>query len=205
MITPSRAGRRPGANATRAQILAAAREAFARHGYGDATIRTVAAAAGVDPALVIHFFKSKAGLFEAAMELPFVPAEVFPALVRGDPSEIGKRFVRFFLQMWDTQPALDRFLGLVRAAVSEEAAAAALRGYVVEEVFAPLARLLRLPQPELRAALVASQLTGLAFARYVMRIEVLQAATADDLVALVGPAIQAYLSPSLPLPPEDTE
>lgn len=202
MTTPSRAGRRPGANATREQILAAARQAFARHGYAGATIRSVAAAAGVDPALVIHFFKSKAGLFGSAMELPFVPAEVFPALVRGEPSEIGERFVRFFLRMWDAQPARDRFLGLVRAAVSEEAAAAALRGYVVEEVFAPLASLLRLPQPELRAALVASQLTGLAFARYVMRVEALISATTDDLAALVGPAIQVYLSPSLPLPPE---
>ncbi|MBA4181094.1 MAG: TetR family transcriptional regulator [Anaerolinea sp.] len=196
--TQLRSGRRPGETTTRAQILEAARAAFGRESYEGATIRSIASAAGVDPALVIHFFKSKAGLFEAAMELPFVPAEVFPALIRGEAEEMGERFVRFYLQTWDVQPARERMLGLIRSAVSEEAAATTLRGYLVEEVFAPLASLLRLPSPELRAALVASQLIGLAFARYVLRVDQLVAASSEDLVALVGPAIQRYLSPDLP-------
>ena len=192
-----RSGRRPGQTGTRTQILAAARAAFGRESYEGATIRTIAAAAAVDPALVIHFYKSKAGLFEAAMELPFVPAEVFQALIRGEPRAMGERLVRFFLETWDVQPARDRMLGLIRSAVSEEAAAGALRGYLVDEVFGPLASLLRLSGPELRASLVASQLIGLIFTRYVMLAEPLASASTEDLVALVGPAIQRYLSPTL--------
>lgn len=192
-----RSGRRPGKSATRAQILAAARATFGRESYEGATIRSIAAAAEVDPALVIHFFKSKAGLFEAAMELPFVPAEVFPSLIRGEAEEMGERFLRFFLETWDVQPARDRLLGLIRSAVSEETAAATLRGYIVEEMFGPLASLLRLPAPELRASLVASQLVGLAFARYVLRVEQLVSASTEDLIALVGPTIQRYLSAEL--------
>lgn len=193
---PSR-GRRRGGSDTREQILRAAREAFGNESYEGATIRSIAGAAGVDPALVSHFFKSKAGLFEAAMELPYVPAEAFLALIRGEPEQLGERFVRFFLETWDVQPARDRLLGLVRSAVSEEAAAATLRGYLVDEVWGPIASLLRVPEPTLRASLVASQLVGLAFARHIMRVPELAEATTDDLVALIGPTVQHYLSPDL--------
>lgn len=193
----ARSGRRSGQSETRAQILGAAREAFGNESYEKATIRSIAAAAGVDPALVIHFFKSKAGLFDAAMELPYVPAEAFAALIRGAPSELGARFARFFVDLSESQPARGRFLGLIRSAVSEDAAAAMLRDYIVGEVFGPLTSLLRLPQPELRAALVASQFVGLMFERDVLGLEALTDASREALVALLAPTFQGYLSPPL--------
>ena len=189
-----RSGRRPGQNETRAQILRAAREAFGRESYEGATIRSIATAAAVDPALVIHFFKSKAGLFSAAMELPYVPAEAFTALIRGEPSELGERFARFFVELSQSEPARGRFLGLIRSAVSEAAAAAMLNDYIVAEVFGPLTSLLRLPTPELRAALVASQFVGLMFSREILALDALTAADREALVALLAPAFQGYLS-----------
>lgn len=191
----ARSGRRAGQSETRAQILKAAREAFGRESYEGATIRSIAAVAGVDPALVIHFFKSKAGLFGAAMELPYVPAEVFASLIRGEPSELGARFARFFVELSESEPARGRFLGLIRSAVSEEAAAAMLRDYIVAEVFGPLTSLLRLPQPELRAALAASQFVGLMFERDILGLQAISGADRDMLVALLAPTFQGYLSP----------
>ena len=190
----TRSGRRPGQSETRAQILRAAREAFGRESYEGATIRSIAAAAAVDPALVIHFFKTKAGLFSAAMELPYVPAEAFTALIRGEPSELGERFARFFVDLSQSEPARGRFLGLIRSAVSEASAAAMLNDYIVAEVFGPLTSLLRLPLPELRAALVASQFVGLMFSREILALEALTVADRDALIALLAPTFQGYLS-----------
>ncbi|MEP7217179.1 MAG: TetR family transcriptional regulator [Anaerolineaceae bacterium] len=190
----ARSGRRPGQSETRAQILRAAREAFGRESYEGATIRSIALAAGVDPALVIHFFGSKAGLFSAAMELPYVPAEAFTTLIRGEPSELGERFARFFVELSQSEPARGRFLGLIRSAVSEAAAAAMLNDYIVAEVFGPLTSLLRLPMPELRAALVASQFVGLMFSREILGLEALTSADCEPLVALLAPTFQGYLS-----------
>ena len=190
-----RSGRRRGQSETRVQILRAAREAFGRESYEGATIRSIANAAAVDPALVIHFFKSKAGLFSAAMELPYVPAEAFTALIRGEPSQLGARFARFFVELSQSEPARGRFLGLIRSAVSEAGAAAMLNDYIVAEVFGPLTSLLRLPMPELRAALVASQFVGLMFSREILALEALTGADREALVALLAPAFQAYLSP----------
>lgn len=189
-----RSGRRRGQSETRAQILAAARAAFGNESYEGATIRSIAAAAAVDPALVIHFFKTKAGLFSAAMELPYVPAEVFASLIRGESAELGARFARFFVELSQSEPARGRFLGLIRSAVSDEAAATMLRDYIQAEVFGPLTSLLRLPSPELRAALVASQFVGLIFERDILGIDALAVADHEALVALLAPAFQGYLS-----------
>lgn len=196
MTLPSRprSGRRPGQSETRSQILRAAREAFGRQSYEGVTIRAIAAAAGVDPALVIHFFKSKAGLFDAAMELPYVPAEAFAALIRGEPAELGARFARFFVELSESEPARGRFLGLIRSAVSETAAAAMLRDYIESEVFGPLTSLLRLPEPELRAALAASQFVGLLFERDVLGLDALTTGDREALVGLLTPAFHSYLS-----------
>ncbi len=151
----------------------------------------------MDPALLIHFFKSKAGLFNAAMELPYVPAEAFTALIRGEPAELGARFARFFVELSESEPARGRFLGLIRSAVSEEAAVAMLRDYIVTEVFGPLTSLLRLPMPELRAALVASQFVGLIFERDILGVEALTATDREALITLLAPTFQGYLSQPL--------
>jgi AcrR family transcriptional regulator len=186
-------GRRPGESGAREAILEAARALFAQHGFERATIRAVAAAAGVDPALVHHYFGSKEQLFEAALKLPIAPAVVLPQLLQEDPAHVGERIVQVFLATWE-RPANRRVLmAMLRSAAANEQATALVRRRLMAEVFGPLAALLCSPDAEMRVALVGSQLIGLALMRYVARIEPLATASPDTVAAAVGPTIQRYL------------
>jgi AcrR family transcriptional regulator len=192
-----RTGRRrgeAGAAGTREGIAAAARAVFAERGFAEATIRAVAANARVDPALVHYYFGSKEQLFIAAMELPFDPAVVLPALLAGPREHIGERVVRFFLATWDRPEARHVLMGMMRSAVTDERAAAMLRGFIVREAIGRLVELLGVPDAELRATLVGSQVVGLAFARYIVRVEPLASAETETVVAAVAPTIQRYLT-----------
>lgn len=189
----ARTGRRPGPGGTRERILAAARSDFGKGGYEGTTIRGIAAQARVDPALVMHYFDSKDGVFRAAMQFPVDPAEFIPRLLAPGPDGLGERLVRFFVETWDS-PAGSPFLGLIRSVVGNEDAAAQLREFVTREVLGRLARALELDQPQLRAALVASQLIGLAMLRYVVSVEPVASASTDELAAWLGPTLQRYLT-----------
>ncbi len=189
----ARTGRRPGLGGTRERILAAARSDFGKGGYEGTTIRGIAAQAKVDPALVMHYFDSKEGVFRAAMQFPVDPAEFIPRLLAPGLDGLGERLVRFFVETWDS-PAGSPFLGLIRSVVGNEDAAAQLREFVTREVLGRLARALELDQPQLRAALVASQLVGLAMLRYVVRVEPVASAGTDELAAWLGPTLQRYLT-----------
>jgi AcrR family transcriptional regulator len=188
-----RTGRRPGLGGTRERILAAARSDFGKGGYEGTTIRGIAAHAKVDPALVMHYFESKDGVFRAAVQFPVDPAEFIPRLLAPGLDRLGERLVRVFVETWDS-PAGSPLLGLIRSVVGKEDAAALLREFVTREVLGRLARALELDQPQLRAALVASQLVGLAMIRYVVKVEPLASARTDDLVAWLGPTVQGYLT-----------
>lgn len=192
-----RTGRRPGGPDTRATILAAARTSFAQRGYDGASIRGIAGAAGVDPALVHHYFDTKHGLFVAAMEFPVDPGAVLPALLAPGIDGLGERLVRFFLTLWEGASDLSPFLGLIRGAVSHEESAALLREFVTREVLGRVAAAVDQPQPELRASLVGSQMVGLAMARYVIRIEPLASAHVETVVAAIAPTVQRYLAEPL--------
>ena len=189
----ARTGRRPGSGGTRERILAAARSDFGKGGYEGTTIRGIAAHARVDPALVMHYFESKDGAFRAAVKFPIDPAEFIPRLLPPGLDGLGERLVRFFVETWDS-PAGSPLLGLIRSVVGNEDAAALLREFVTREVLGRLARALELDQPQLRAALVASQLVGLAMIRYVVKVEPLVSAPTEDLVAWLGPTLQRYLT-----------
>lgn len=189
----ARTGRRPGSGGTREKILAAARSQFARHGYEGATIRGIASAARVDPKLVMHYFDSKDGVFKAAMEFPFDPAEALPQLLASGTDGLGARLVRFFIGVWDS-PAGARAHAMVRSVVASDDAAALMRDFVRREILARVAHALELDDPELRASLAASQLVGLAILRYVVRLEPLASATPDELAAWVGPNLQRYFT-----------
>jgi AcrR family transcriptional regulator len=189
----ARTGRRPGRGGTRERILAAARSDFGKGGYEGTTIRGIAARAKVDPALVMHYFDSKDGVFRAAVQFPVDPAEFIPRLLAPGLDGLGERLVRVFVETWDS-PAGSPLLALIRSAVGNEDAAALLREFVTREVLGRLARALELDQPQLRAALVASQLIGLAMIRYVVRVEPLASARTDELVAWLGPTLQRYLT-----------
>src|SRR5215217_2934743 len=111
-----RTGRRPGESSTRAEILDAARRMFAEHGYEGATMRGIAAEAGVDAALVVHFFGSKAGLLEAAVEWPFDPEVVMPKLLVDGRHHVGRRLAELFVRTWDEEGTRNPILTLLRAA-----------------------------------------------------------------------------------------
>ena len=181
-------------------MLTAARTAFAEKGFDGATIRGIAAAAGVDPALVHHYFGTKDALFLAAVEAPADPGTLLPEILDGDPARLGEGIVRVFLRLWDgpLQPA---GLALVRSAVANEWSARLLAEFLATRVLRRVVATLEVPaaEREARGALVASQLVGLVMARYVLRLEPLASADAATLVGAIGPTLQRYLTGELPL------
>jgi len=193
-VTTRRTGRRPGDSGTRQAILAAARHSFGNGGYAGTTIRGVARAAGVDPALVHHYFGSKDALFTAALELPVDPAVLVPHLLAGGLDGLGERVVRTFLGIWDATPGQGPMLALLRSAVSDERAAASLRDFLSRVVLGPLAEASGGQDAPLRAALAASQMVGLAITRYVVKLEPVASATPDLLGPAIGPTLQRYLT-----------
>lgn len=188
-----RTGRRPGRAGTRARILDAAREHFGEEGYEGATLRGIAAVAGVDPALIPHYFGSKEGVFLEAVEFPVDPAVFIPRLVQPGLDGLGERLTLFFLETWDS-PAGASLIGLIRSVVSNELAADLMRQFVTREVLGRLAEAIKLDHPELRAGLVGTQLVGLAMLRYVIKVESLASASRDELARWIGPNVQRYLT-----------
>ena len=190
----ARTGRRPGDSGTRAAILEAARDSFAERGFDRTTIRGVAAEAGVDPALVHHYFGAKDDLFAAAMELPFNPAEVLPEVLSGGVDGLGERMVRLFFSVWDSEAGRRPLQALLRAATSDERAAETIRQFFQHAVIARVAQSLGSPDAELRASLVGSQIAGLAMARYILRLEPIASTDPETVVAAVAPTLQRYLT-----------
>jgi AcrR family transcriptional regulator len=193
-MSSRRSGRRAGASGTREAILAAASTLFAERGYEATTIRAVAAEAGVDPALVHHFHGTKAALFAAATRLPYNPAEAIPALLADGLDGAGERIVRFVVTTWDDEERRAPLLGLMRSALTHDPAGGAITEFLRAGVLGPLTRALDGPDAELRAALVVSQVAGLAVLRYLVGVEPLASAPPDAVVAAVAPTIQRYLT-----------
>jgi AcrR family transcriptional regulator len=188
-----RTGRRPGVTATRERILAAARERFADAGWDGTTIRAIAAEAAVDPALVLHYFGSKEGVFRAAIEFPLDPATVVPRLLAPGLDGLGERMVRFFIDVWDS-PDGRPLLSVIRSAVTSEQAAQLLREFISREMLGRVAAVLEVDQPRLRASLAGSQLVGLAMIRYVVKLEPIASADPETLATWAGPTLQRYLT-----------
>lgn len=190
-------GRRPTGSGTRDTIEAAARRQFAELGYPGTTMRGIATEAGVDPRLVGHFFGSKQQLFLTVVELPFDPETVFSTLLAPGERDLGRRLAGFVVDLLENPQARNTITGLVRSAASEESAAEMLRALVTERLLGPLARRVGGSDPELRAALLGSQIVGLTFARYVVGLPPLVAADRDQLVAALAPVLDHYLTGSL--------
>lgn len=186
-------GRRPGQSDARDAILAAARALFADAGYERASIRAIARRAGVDPALVHHYFGTKDELLIAAIHLPVDPTGIFADAFR-EPEHVGETLIRSILELWETPEVRDRVVALLRAAVTHPGAAAILRNVVIREVLTPVTERVDLSDAELRVELVGTQLIGLAMARYVLGVEPLASATVDQLAAAVGATVQRYLT-----------
>lgn len=200
-----RSGRRGGDSGTREAILAAARARFGDLGYDRTTIRGIAADAGVDAALVHHFFGTKDRLFVAAMRLPLHPRDLVEAALAAGSGEQGpgEHMVRTVLGAWDVAEMRAPFLGLLRSATTSEQAAAMLREFATGAILGRVAEAAeqaaggRGRDAEYRAALVASQVLGLALTRYVLKLGPLARASDDDLAAAIGPTLDRYLSGDL--------
>jgi AcrR family transcriptional regulator len=194
MNTKRGPGRRPGSADTRSEILDAARHEFAEKGYDGASVRGIARAASVDPALVHHFFGSKERVFVAAMALPVDPGEVVPDVLAGDPALLGERFARVFLGLWSDPGFREPMLALLRSATTGERGAAMLREFVGDAMLGRLVRGIDGPDVALRVSTAAAQLVGVVMLRYVIKIPPLVTATDEEIVAMVAPTLQRYLS-----------
>ncbi|GAB3423415.1 TetR/AcrR family transcriptional regulator [Flindersiella endophytica] len=197
----ARTGRRPGKHDTRAEVLAAARQCFAGAGYDGTTMRQVAAAAGVDAAMVHRHFGTKQALFLAAVGLPRDLTDVLAVALPGDAAGVGERVVRAFVDLWDLAPLQGAsFAGLLRLATSDPAGAAALREYLQQTVGGALSQMLGDPAPSQRIGLVGSQLLGIAVTRYVLRLEPLASASPDEVAAQLGWIVQRLITNYTPDP-----
>ena len=185
-------GRRPGPSNTREEILVAARQLFAQRGYQATTMRAIAAEAGVNAALVHHYFGSKEQLLVAAMNLPLNPADAIRELRDAGPrDQLGERLVRFFVRTWRDPQTGQPLQALLRASASSDAGAATMREFVENVMLARLSMLLGIPR--LRLAGGFAQLVGFALAGTVIGIEPLASASEDELVVLLAPSIQRYV------------
>ncbi|MEE1817615.1 MULTISPECIES: TetR family transcriptional regulator [unclassified Streptomyces] len=192
---PSRAGEGSGPD-TRTRILEAARAQFAERGYDKASVRGIAKAAGVDPALVHHYFGTKDEVFAAAVEVSFEPAAVLPAILGGPREAIGERLARFFIGVWENPASRAPLLAIVRSALTHEAAAKVLRTFVLRRLLERIAAELDVPDPSFRAELAASHMIGIVIMRYVIQVEPLASADPERIVAQVAPTLQRYLTES---------
>jgi AcrR family transcriptional regulator len=192
-----RRGRRPAGEDTRTALLGAARSVFAESGYESATVRAIAARAGVDAAMVNHWFGGKEGLFgQAVLHLPFDFRKVVTTVTAAGTDRLGESIVRTFLTLWDGTDG-ETFAAIIRSVTSREDALRVLRETLINRMFADVVRTTGSDQPELRASLCATQVIGLGMTRYVAVIEPLASAGVETLVAAVAPTLQRYLTGDL--------
>ncbi|MGH3836568.1 MAG: TetR family transcriptional regulator [Pseudonocardiaceae bacterium] len=186
-------GRRPAGEDTRAALLDAARVEFTERGFDGATVRAIAQRAGVDPAMVNHWFGGKDALFVAVMEIPVNPDEIIPRLLDGPPEQLAERILRTFLSVWDADGG-GAMAALVRSVASHDAAARMMREFAGRLIIGRVVSTVAPDRLELRAALCGTQIIGLGMVRYVIRLEPLASADHDTVVAAITPNLQRYLT-----------
>lgn len=189
-----RSGRRPGNSGAREAILDAARARFAGGGFDKTSIRSVAADAGVDPALVHHYFGTKQELFAAAVEFPIDPEETLRAVDAVPVDRIGETLLTGVLHVWDS-PAGPGLIAAARRILSGgevELARSFLLQVILERVRARIAT----PEDDgrERVALMASQMAGILIARKVIGLEPLASMPIERIAAAAGPTLQRYLT-----------
>lgn len=193
-----RRGRRGGANDSREAILTAARRLFAEHGFDGTSLRQVAREAGVDPALVHHYFKGKDELFAFSVDLPADPVQVLADVSSLDPGQRAEEIVLAVLRLWES-PAQHSLVAFLRGTIGSKAKTALLRELVSRTI---LQRIMDgLPgspgERALRGNLVATQVVGLMLVRYVIRLDPLASAAPEEVVKMIAPNIRRYLAEPL--------
>ena len=190
---PRRRGRRPGGADTRAQLLDAARVEFAERGYEGATVRRIAERAGVDAAMVNHWFGGKEALFTASLDIPVDPAEILASIIPGDPDRIGERIIERFLTIWDATGG-GPLAAMIQSVASHDAAAQMMREFVGNVLVGRIVAAVAPDQHDLRAGLCGAQVFGLGMVRYVLKLEPVASADHATLIAAVAPSLQRYLT-----------
>ncbi|GAA4015668.1 TetR family transcriptional regulator [Streptomyces sp. NBC_01352] len=196
-VTARRRGRRRRTESaeTRDRILTVAREEFSERGYEQTSVRGIAKAAGVDSALVHHYFGTKEKVFEAAIEVALAPALTGRDVALAGPADtVGERLTRMFFGLWENPVTRTPLLAIVRSAVTNDTAAAVFRRLVSVQLLLRIAGELDAPDAELRAELAAAQLVGIAMLRYVIKVEPLASAEVEAIIARVAPVVQGHLT-----------
>lgn len=188
-----RTGRRGGRPQTRQAIAAAAQTQFAELGFDRATFRGIAAAAGVDPALVVHFYGNKKQLFREVMSLPPNLADAIARLAEGPRRSMGRRLAEAVLASLENPGTRAVVLGRIRSASSHPDAADLVRETVASDL-RKLTDALSVDQPALRATLIGATVVGVALARHIVLVEPLSTMPAESLVDVLAPTFQRYLT-----------
>jgi AcrR family transcriptional regulator len=192
-----RTGRRPGTSTSREDIVKAARELFAKRGYQGATMRAIAAKAGVDPSLVVHFFGNKVNLLTESIDWPFDPEVQMPRLLEDGRRNVGRKLAELAIETWDEEGTRHPVFTLLRAGLTEPEATEMLRKFMIDRLYAPLMERLGSDQPKLRAGLVVSQIIGVGMGRYVLKFEGLATAKPSEVIDWLAPVLQRYLTGKL--------
>jgi AcrR family transcriptional regulator len=185
-----RGGRRPGSSRSRQKIVAVARVAFSANGYAETSLRGIAREAGVDPSLIVQLFGSKAGLFAAVVEWPFDASQIAAQIGEVSAERVGEYAARLFIGHWDRDEHRNPIVSLIHAALSDSAAAAMLREFITVNLALPVVERVGADRPQLRAALLASQLLGFGLSRYVLAFDALTSAPSEELIAALGATLQ---------------
>jgi AcrR family transcriptional regulator len=194
-IAPRTRGRRRTGDAdARSQIIAAATKEFGGSGYDSTSMRAIARRAGVDPALVHHYFDDKAQLFAEAIRSPVRPDQIVREVMRGPRDAVGVNLVTAALTAMESGKAQDRIIGLIRTALGHDFAATMLRQFLMREVIGRIADELGVDDGDMRATAVASQIVGLFVVRYGIKADPLASASIDEVALRIGPVIQWHLT-----------
>jgi AcrR family transcriptional regulator len=193
----ARRGRRPGDADTRQLILEAARSTFAEVGYQRATIRLIASRAGVDPALVHHYFAGKERLFAAAVHFPFPAAEAVEMIFAEGIDQVGERLVRLFFGVWEREESREALLGQLRRAMVTPGEPIPFAEFITSAMLPRAAPRLPGNNQQLRIELAASHLVGVAVLRYVIRLEPVASTPLERLIEELVPRIQPYFTGEL--------
>ncbi|CAN5600009.1 TetR family transcriptional regulator [soil metagenome] len=194
-----RPGRPAGASDTRDKILGSARDLFARNGIGNTSIRAIASDAGVDAALVHHYFGTKEKLFTAAINVPFDPAEILVPLRTAPVEELGRLLPSLILPVWDSEAGAGMVAALRSALAGDEIGIfrSFLRDVVVSELAA------RVDKPAgsgvIRAEFAATQILGVAIARHILKLEPMASLPIPQIVDTIAPNLQRYFTGDLPM------
>jgi len=193
-----RPGRPPGTSDTRDRILASARELFARNGIDNTSIRTIAADAGVDPALVHHYFGTKTQLFAAAIHIPIDPMAIIGPLREVPVDQIGRVLPSLLLPLWDSELGKG-FIATLRSILGGSDVSL-IRTFLQDVITAEVGN--RVDDPpgsgRVRVQFVASQLVGIVMARYILELEPFKSLPVQQIVDTVAPNLQRYLTGELP-------